>query len=195
MTILYVVIGLLFFLLILMLIPLKIDLHFNNVWQLKIRYLIFSYNILPKKNNKNSKNEKNIKNKNSNLKNVFKLLKNIKNIFNIFFTSAKFIIPKLKINLISIFISIAEDNAFDTALKYGKVCGILYPIIKLILDENKPKDYKIKIVPNFDDNKSTLNVDLLFDITIFNLLICIFKVLIETIKYHIKIKTKKGVKT
>lgn len=195
----YVIIGVVIFLFILLFANIKINIEYHDTTKVKINYLFFHYNILPKKNNK-SKNKtkkdkkKSSKNKKQDLINTFKDLDNLKAILNIFFNSIKSFILKAKVKLIKIDLSIAKDNACDTALTYGKICATFGPIINIILENDKFKKCSIKIYPNFKETKTIVNADLKIKIKLLNIFSLIVKAILDFIKYYIKIKVKKGVK-
>ena len=90
--------------------------------------------------------------------------------------------------------SFSKEEASETAIEYGKLCSILYPMINLILEYNKPKKYHIKIFPDFNKSKSLVDIDFDFNISIMNVLKCLISLIFEIIINYKKIKTKKGVK-
>lgn len=49
-------------------------------------------------------------------------------------------------------ISVAEDDAAQTAIRYGQICSAVYPAIGIIAKSTKCRTYGIDIKPNFDEN-------------------------------------------
>ena len=196
----YVIIGIVIVLLILLLSSIRINIEYHDTTKkVKINYLFFHYNILHKKNNKSKEKtkkdkKKSSKNKKQDLINTFKDLDNLKEILSIFFYSIKSFILKTKIKLINIDLSIAKDNACDTALSYGKICATFGPIINIILKKDKFRKCSIKIYPNFKETKTKVTANLKFKIRLLNIISLIVKAIFDFIKYYIKIKVKKGVK-
>ena len=61
---------------------------------------------------------------------------------------------------LSLSISVAGDDAADTAIKYGKYCAIVYPAVGTIVRVVKCKSYGVDINPNFSEKTETeINFD------------------------------------
>lgn len=56
---------------------------------------------------------------------------------------------------------IAENDASKTAMLYGKLNAIIYPLAALIYNNKKVKDMSIHIQPDFLSEKSIYNIDIL----------------------------------
>ena len=52
---------------------------------------------------------------------------------------------------LSLSISVAGDDAADTAIKYGKYCAVVYPAVGTIVRVVKCKGYGVDINPNFSE--------------------------------------------
>lgn len=68
------------------------------------------------------------------------------------------IFKNIKIRHLNIDITVAADNAADTAINYGRLCAGVYPALSVILNVMKYGDYKVNIRPDFD--KSELETDI-----------------------------------
>lgn len=175
-----------------LLVPIKIRISYSESLVIKINYLFLAYKIFPRKNKKTKKN-KDLEDKNKFDKNgIFNSIETIIVIFNNFVEPIRKIVSGLRVDLINICISVASEDAHETAINYGRLCALFYPTIKTILDNNKPKRYTIKIFPNFKESKTELNLDIKFGISAFNLLKYSMNGLVGFVKYYIK-KAKKGV--
>ena len=64
----------------------------------------------------------------------------------------------IKFRQLNIDITVASDNAADTAINYGRLCAGVYPALSVILNVIKYDDYKVNIRPDFD--KSELEADI-----------------------------------
>lgn len=53
----------------------------------------------------------------------------------------------------SLSISVAGDDAADTAIKYGKYCAVVYPAVGTIVRVVKCKGYGVDINPNFSEKQ------------------------------------------
>lgn len=73
-------------------------------------------------------------------------------------------------------ISVAGDDAADTAVKYGYCCSAVYPAFGIIAGAVKCRDYGVDISPNFEENaKSSVMLELEAKIKIFRLLALVLK--------------------
>ena len=82
----------------------------------------------------------------------------IKELSNILTGTLKNIFKRIKLRKFDLNISVSQDNAADTAIKYGYVCSAVYPAVSLILNSVKFNDYSVDIAPNFDKKKSEINL-------------------------------------
>lgn len=75
----------------------------------------------------------------------------------------RWIIRFIKIRKFVFDLSIASDNAADTAIEYGEVCCVIYPIISFIQTNTnfKFKTDNINISPDFDSTDSKLKASVL----------------------------------
>lgn len=75
----------------------------------------------------------------------------------------RWIIRFVKIRKFVFDLSIASDNAADTAIEYGEVCCVIYPIISFIQTNTnfKFKTNNINIRPDFDSTDSKLKASVL----------------------------------
>lgn len=75
----------------------------------------------------------------------------------------RWIIRFVKIRKFVFDLSIASDNAADTAIEYGEVCCVIYPIISFIQTNTnfKFKTDNINISPDFDSTDSKLKASVL----------------------------------
>ena len=75
------------------------------------------------------------------------------------------------IKKLSLSISVAGDDAADTAIKYGKYCAVVYPAVGTIVRVVKSKDYGVDINPNFSEKAETeINFDFAARIFAFRLI-------------------------
>lgn len=62
-------------------------------------------------------------------------------------------------------IKVAEENAADTAVKYGACCSAVYPAVGVIVRAVRFKKYSVSIIPDFDEGAKS-EVNFLLDIKI-----------------------------
>lgn len=77
----------------------------------------------------------------------------------------------IMIKKFSLSISVAGDDAADTAIKYGKYCAVVYPAVGTIVRVVKSKGYGVDINPNFSEKAETeINFDFAARIFAFRLI-------------------------
>ena len=90
---------------------------------------------------------------------------------------------------LSLSISVAGDDAADTAIKYGKYCAVVYPAVGTILRVVKCKGYGVDINPNFSEKAETeINFDFAARIFAFRLIGLAVKHGIKGIKLLAEVK-------
>lgn len=102
-------------------------------------------------------------------------------------TTLKGIFTHIVIEKFDINISVVGDDAADTALKYGKLCGVFYPAVTIICETAQCKDYSLNVKPDFD-NDATMKVsgDFEFYIRVFYVLRYALSALIKLIVIRYK---------
>ncbi len=70
-------------------------------------------------------------------------------------STVKDLLAKVVIKKFNIDILLRGEDAADTAIKYGKVCGVFYSAVSLILGACKCRNYNLNLTPDFDDSKDT----------------------------------------
>ena len=80
----------------------------------------------------------------------------------------------------SLSISVAGDDAADTAIKYGKYCAVVYPAVGTIVRVVKCKGYGVDINPNFSEKAET---EISFD---FVARVFVFRLVALAVKHGIK---------
>lgn len=160
MTALYIILGILAFIILLLMIPLKIDLEYDDEVRLKVGYLFLKYTILPQqakkekpkkkkkaaeKKKEEKKKEPEKKQKNPILEYADKhgldgLLELVKAIAKIVVDVLKSMAKHLVIKKLVIRAIIAGEDSADTALKYGYACSVIYPALSII-DRNTRLKY------------------------------------------------------
>ncbi len=73
-------------------------------------------------------------------------------------------VDKLALDLI-----VADGDADTTAIRYGQVCGVLYPVFTAIAGVIKVRKRDLRVEPNFLLEKSTLRADVRLHIRVYRL--------------------------
>lgn len=91
----------------------------------------------------------------------------------------------------SLSISVAGDDAADTAIKYGKYCAVVYPAVGTIVRVVKCKGYGVDINPNFSEKAETeINFDFAARIFAFRLVALAVKHGIKGLKLLAEVKNE-----
>lgn len=86
----------------------------------------------------------------------------------------------IRVKKLSLSISVAGDDATDTAVKYGKYCAVVYPSVGTIVRVVKCNGYGVDISPNFSEKAET-KIDFDFSARIFT-----FRLIGLAVKHGIK---------
>lgn len=166
---LYILFGILLFILLVLLIPVGIKLKYQNELQLFLYIGFVKLRLIPEKpkkekakkktENKTDKPEKN--------KNIIKekglpwLVSLLKKLAELAGGVLKDFFKHIIIRKLMLSITVASDDAAKTAVNYGYYCSAVYPAVGLIAGAVKCKKYGVDIKPNFDENaKSNYFVEL-----------------------------------
>lgn len=165
-----------------MLIPVGATVKLNKSGKLVvyINALFLSFRIYPsKKTNKNKSEKSNKTNQKAAKENIIKSSKGIINTISEFseiiklllnkipYIVKKCIIKKLKIEVIIG----SNDDSSDAALVYGAICAITYPLVGILhhkLRFNHCAE-RVKIECNFNQEKTTVDLNFKFTILVFHL--------------------------
>lgn len=91
----------------------------------------------------------------------------------------------------SLSISVAGDDAADTAIKYGKYCAVVYPAVGTIVRVVKCKGYGVDINPNFSEKAETeINFDFVARVFVFRLVALAVKHGIKGLKLLAEVKNE-----
>lgn len=163
MTALWIVLGIILFLVILLLCPVHVYASFENEFSAKVRFLFIRYKVFPlpqKAEEKAEEVEEKIEKKAGNAaksrirgiieqKGLSGFLDIIKEFASIATGTAKKLLSHMVIDIISTDISVADEDAAQTAILFGGVCAAVYTPMGILVNNLKCKEYHINIVPNF----------------------------------------------
>lgn len=110
---------------------------------------------------------------------IFAFLYNCLKHFGSFLKTVKF--RKVKLNLV-----ISESDAFKTAIKYGEVCGFVYPVLSYLESKANIKYKQIDIKSDFNAPKGEFDFSLTVNLQIIFLIITAFKVYKEYKKFSVR---------
>ncbi len=214
---LYIIIGILLLLFAVSLLNIRIHFAYNETPFLIIRVAFLKFRILPpkpekpqkkkpKKAQKPKKNAKKPEKKNKEKSFDFKAYvkqKGISGLLNIVKRVAKLAVGTLRdvfgattVSKLMLDIKIAGNDAGDSAIKYGKVCTVLFPALKVITDIVTVEDYDVNVNPDFSDEpKNTAKALVDARIRIISIIRIAFKRAFEVLMLYIKAKPRKNKKS
>ena len=170
-----VILGIIAFFVLVLSVPVKISLAFDNKIHLTIKYLFIKINILPlgPKKEKAPKPKKEPKPKPKKPKDetpkekkpnpILEMVKAngydgmmlvIKNLGSVLGTYGGKIFKSIVFDEIDVYISVGTGDAASTAIKYGETCQKVYPVFGFICSNNLVKKYDILVEPDFLANKT-----------------------------------------
>ncbi|MBR2175404.1 MAG: DUF2953 domain-containing protein [Clostridia bacterium] len=180
MTALYIILAVIGFIILLLLIPLKINLEYDSDVKLRIGYLFLRFTILPQKPEaeKPVKNKKTMKRKKTTGKpeadeekkppkkkrnpilgyidqhGLDGFLELIKAIVRIVVEVLKKTAKHLTIKRLDIRLLVVGEDSADTAIKYGYACSVIYPAVSILENTAKLKSHSEDIAAGFLADKT-----------------------------------------
>ena len=168
---LYILLGIALLLTLLCFVKLKFEALYSSELTLKLRVLFLTFTLVPakkkeqKKKVKKSKESKKQSGKKTEKKNkkpsyikklgdkkgVSGLLSMLSELAKLAGTTLKGLFAKIVIETFDVDVTVVGDDAADTALKYGKICGAFYSAVAVICGTAQCEDYSVNVTPDFDD--------------------------------------------
>lgn len=185
---LYILLGLILFVMLLMLIPIRVYAHYHREFEctLYVGFVKFSiYPPKPKKERRKKKlktsepqKEETKKEKQSFVKEkgIVFILELVKKIADLANTVLKDFFKHILIKKLQLSISVAGSDAADTAIKYGQCCSAAYPAVSIIASSMNCPKYGVDILPDFNENaKSDIKFEFMARVFVFRLVILVIK--------------------
>jgi len=180
MTALYIILGIVLFLVAVLSIPVVLDMEYGDVFKLRVSWLFVKFNILPKdESEKKPKKEKKPKaekpqaekaptetsvtdapKKDNPIKifyedqGVLGIVELINNVASYLGKFSKGFLKSIYIKKLRIRIWVTEGDAAQTAIKYGKFCQMIYPPLGFICSSCHVKDYDVNIWAEYCGDKT-----------------------------------------
>ena len=172
-----VIAGIVGFFLLVLSIPLKVSMAYDDKIHLSIKYLFIKLDILPlapkkakkekkPKKEKPPKPEKPKEEKPKGEKKPNPILEMVKangydgmmaviqNLFRVLGIYGGKIFKSIKFDEIDVYICVGTGDAASTAIKYGETCQKVYPVFGFICSNNFVKKYDVSVEPDFLANKT-----------------------------------------
>lgn len=183
-----VIAGIIAFIVLILSVPIKVSLSFDNKIHLTVRYLFIKLNILPVDPNKPKKPAKPKKEpqpkeekpkdetpKEKKPNPILEMVKAngydgmmlvIKNLGRVLGTYGGKLFKSIVFDEIDVYISVGTGDAASTAIKYGETCQKVYPVFGFICSNNIVKKYDILVEPDFLANKTENELFIDFSVTV-----------------------------
>ena len=189
----YILIGIILFIVLILIIPVGVDVGFEDELWAKLRIGFLSITLYPPKPKKPEKEKKKKKKEKKKEKpkeeepkekkpNIIKekgfewLVEFIRQAAIIAGGVLRDFFRHLKIKKLNISITYAGKDADDTAVKYGYFCLSVYPAVSILTSVSKCKNYGVDIAPDFTvGHKSFFSADISLRIRIFWIFALVFK--------------------
>lgn len=202
---LYILLGIVLLFAIILAIPIKVFVRYKNSFfcRLHIGFVrIILYPPQPKKKKaKKEKTEqqkpapqKEEKKENDFLKELG--LSGVVNLFTKLVELASGVLKDLFAHIIiksfALSIKVAGNDAADTAVKYGKVCSVVYPLTSALIRSMKYSDYGVDILPDFKENAvSSVEFFAIFKTRVIHLVKIAFKHGFKALKMLLELRAVK----
>lgn len=185
---LYILLGILLVIFLLILMPVKLKVSYNEDFRCSLKIGFVKIQLYPQKPKKKKRKKppekaeekpKSEEKKKENLikeKGISWLFDLIKKIADLAVGALKDFFRHIIVKKLMLSINIAGKDAADTAVKYGYCCSAVYPAFGIIVGAVKCKSYGVDISPNFEEKaKSAVNMELEAKIKILWLLALVLK--------------------
>ncbi len=175
----YIAGGVLAFFLLLLLLPVRVYAAYREELSLKVGYAFFSFQLLPpkeeekkppapKKKKKAAKKSpqkpvsqtekppsqaKELKKKAKEIlhyEGLSGLLELLKDVGGIAVGTGKKLFAHFTLKKFDLLLTVGGEDAAETALTYGKLCGVVYPVVGTIVTACKCRKYGVTVQPDFD---------------------------------------------
>ena len=165
MTAVYIICGVLLFILILLIVPVSIDIDYRDKLFVKVRYAGIKFFDSDKQKDKKKPEDKKTakaehkvsgKKKEGYIARLFREKGKIEGIKFCFalakavISRAVFVIKRIRFRELLIDISVASDDAANTAISYGAVCAAVYPTVNLLDQKTSLTVKKVNVYTDFD---------------------------------------------
>lgn len=208
MTALYIILGIIAFILILLFLPLRVKIEYDGDMKLKLGYAFLNFTILPQKPKKPKKPKKQKKKpepekekteeKPDKKKNPIMQLKDkhgldglidlIKQIVHIVVDMLGKLARHLKIRNLVINAVIAGEDSADTAMKYGYACSVIYPAVSILESKAVLKKHSEDISAGFLSEKTVIEFKFTAKIRVMFILGAVIPAAFKALKLIIKNK-------
>ena len=143
--------------------PLNVIINYDKELSIKLIFLGLKINVLSKKVSLESSQDDSQKNKNNNISlsglikkdSVIDTIKYIGDVLKLLSSITRKILKRTTIKDLTINYGVTGKDSFETSIKYGRVCTLIYTTLGIIDSINSPKHLDVNIYPNYNSNQSS----------------------------------------
>ena len=183
MVALYIILGIIAFFVVILSIPVSLSLEYTDSFRCSVSWLFVKINLFPREKKEKKENEPKEKKeqpkkeeekpeeekpkekKDNFLKTFYNnqgvsgILELVSNVASALGKLTKGFLRSIIIGKLHIRISVTDDDAAATAIKYGKICSALYPSLGYICSVMKVKDYKVNVWADYCGEKTVGEIE------------------------------------
>ncbi len=195
----YILAGLLILILLILLLPVGVYLKYDGDFAFKVKFAGIKVYELKEKKQKADTKEKPVKTekvKENRLKTSFEKLKDkhgfvgaIKEIFGFFRSCINhlgYLLKTMKFKRVCMDLSVAGEDAAATAIRYGQVCSVVYPVLSFFQSKTNVKYKQINIKSEFEKANSSFSFSMIINLQIIFLIIAGIRVLKEYKNFSVR---------
>lgn len=206
MTALFIVLFIILLLLIILLLPVTADLSYKGELSYRFKYagitlfdsekMVDIKNVKRKKKNKKQDKEKSSEEQDKPKENFFKKIYNQKgffgtvrycaNLLGIILKKLLWVVKHFKFRRFNLDVTLASEDAANTALEYGGVCCAVYPVLSLLESTADFKMKQVNISADFDKTEPEFQISLSVTTRLIYWLIAAISAIIEYFKLQRK---------
>lgn len=161
--------GIVLLLILLLCCPITLRLSFLDGFSVRLKYLFFSFQLLPEKEKSTGKKKyADRKKKQEESETTLEKLRRLtgedsaaglfdflRELAVLAAGSLKKLFRHLVIADFSLDVSVGGEDAAETALTYGKLCAVIYPAVSVLVSQAKTKHYGVSVFPDFSEGAQT----------------------------------------
>lgn len=168
MTFIYYTVLIILLILIILFLPLNVIITYDEELHIKLKFLGLNINIFSKNVSYQNKQDESSDNKNDNISvsnlikkdGIIDTIRYICDVLKLLSSMTRKILKRTTIKDLTLNYSVAGQDSFETSIKYGKVCTLIYTTLGIIDSINSPKSLDVNIYPNYNSNQSKFKFNL-----------------------------------
>lgn len=154
--------------LIILFLPLNVIINYDKELSIKLNFFGFNINAFSKKVSYESNQDEPSENKNNNISvsnlikkdGIMDTIKYVCDVLKLLSSMTRKILKRTTIKDLTVNCSVAGQDSFETSIKYGRICTLIYTALGIIDSINSPKHLDVNIYPNYNSSQSSFRFNL-----------------------------------